>query len=192
MTNDFFSTGRYALVDVLYKNIWFNTYDKDICHRIKQVFSSKIQTSVFDLATFPDYSDTLIDSSVCLNWQIIDVDTVPLNIALKNNRTQSETHQASILNSQLVNAPNEYPLSENRRRELQYQIYCYHHIIEKFKYIQSTDIGIDIIARLDKIFQVEIHIDTIKDKIYPLAMQYLKTYPLYAGKLLTFLNKNYE
>jgi hypothetical protein len=192
MTEEFFSNGRYALVDVLYKNIWFNTYDKDICHRIKQVFCSKIQTLVFDLTTFPEYSDALIDSSVCLNWQIIDVDTVPLNVVLKNNRTLSETHHASILNSQLVNIPNEYPLPENRCKELQYQIYCYHHIIVKFKNIKSTDIGVNIITSLDKIFQSEIHIDIIKDKIYQLATQYLKTYPLLAGELLTFLNKNYE
>ena len=192
MTNDFFSNGRYALVDVLYKNIWFNTYDKDICYSIQRVFLSKIQTSVFDLTIFPEYSDALIDSLVCLNWQIIDANTIPLNVALKINRTSPESYQTSVLDSQLVNVPNEYPLSENRCKELQYQIYCYHHIIEKFKYIQSTDIGVDIIARLDKIFQVEIHIDIIKDKIHQLATQYLKTCPLLAGKLLTFVNKNYE
>ena len=192
MTEEFFSNGRYALVDVLYKNIWFNTHNKDLCYNIQRVFSSKIQTSVFDLTIFPEYSDALIDSLVCLNWQIIDVNTIPLNVALKINRSSPESYQTSILNSQLVNIPNEYPLSENRCKELQYQIYCYHHIIEKFKGIQSTDIDVDIIASLNKIFQSEIHIHVIKNEIYQLAEQYLKTYPLLAGKLLAFLNKNYE
>jgi hypothetical protein len=192
MTNDFFSTGRYALVDVLYRNIWFNTYDKDLCLSIQQVFSSKMQVSIFDLTTFSNYSDTLIDSSVSLDWQIVDDNSIPLNVALKKNRTLSEILQASTYNSRLINNANEYPLSQERCKELQYQIYCYYNIVEKFKNIQSTDISIDIIASLNKIFQSEIHINVIKDKIYQLAEQYLKIYPLVAGKLLNFLDKNYE
>ena len=192
MTFDFFSIGRYALVDVFYRHIWFNTYDADMCHSIRRVFEPNIGMLVFDLESFPDYRDGLIDSMVCLNWQIVNNDMERIKNLLKDKNITDNIHRYTDNNFRLINAPADYPLPETRCKEIQYQIYVYKYFLEQFKNTGDTVNTTDIIADLDKIFQSEIHIDIIKNRMHCLAENYLKISPLLAGKILYFLNKNYE
>lgn len=192
MTFDFFSIGRYALVDVFYRHIWFNTYDADMCHSIRRVFEPNIGMLVFDLESFPNYHNGLIDSMVCLNWQIVNNDMERIKNLLKDKNITDNTHRYTDNNFRLINAPADYPLSAIRCKEIQYQIYAYKQIVEQFKITRDPANTTDIIAELGKIFQSEIHIDIIKNRMHALAKDYLKTSPLLAGKILYFLNKNYE
>jgi hypothetical protein len=188
----FFSTGQYALVDIFYRNIWFNTYDEKMCHNIRRVFQSKIGMLVFDLASFSNYSDGLIDSLVCLNWQVINNDMERIKNILKDSSITDKTHRCIDNNFRLVNQPVDNLLSDTRCQEIQYQIYAYKQIVEQFKITQDPANAADIITELDQIFQTEIHMDTIESKMYQLAEEYLNISPLLSGKILTFLNKNYE
>jgi uncharacterized tellurite resistance protein B-like protein len=192
MKFEFFSTGQYALVDIFYRNIWFNTYDEKICHDIRRVFQSKMGMLVFDLASFTNYSDGLIDSLVCLNWQVVNNDMERIKNILKDSSITDKTHRCIDNNFRLVNQPVDNLLSDTRCQEIQYQIYAYKQIVEQFKITQDPDNVADIIAELDQIFQTEIHMDTIESKVYQLAEEYLNISPLLSGKILTFLNKNYE
>ena len=192
MKFEFFSTGQYALVDIFYRNIWFNTYDEKICHDIRRVFQSKMGMLVFDLASFSNYSEGLIDSLVCLNWQVINNDMERIKNILKDSSITDKTHRCIDNSFRLVNEPVDNLLSDTRCQEIQYQIYAYKQIIEQFKITQDPDNATDIITELDQIFQTEIHMDTINSKVYQLAEKYLNISPLLSGKILTFMNKNYE
>jgi hypothetical protein len=192
MKFEFFSTGQYALVDIFYRNIWFNTYDEKICHDIRRVFQSKMGMLVFDLASFSNYSDGLIDSLVCLNWQVINNDMERIKNILKDSSITDKTHRCIDNSFRLINQPVDNLLSHARCQEIQYQIYAYKQIIEQFKITQDPNNAADIITKLDQIFQTEIHMDTIEGKVYQLAEEYLNISPLLSGKILTFLNKNYE
>jgi uncharacterized tellurite resistance protein B-like protein len=192
MKFEFFSTGQYALVDIFYRNIWFNTYDEKICHDIRRVFQSKMGMLVFDLASFSNYSEGLIDSLVCLNWQVINNDMERIKNILKDSSITDKTHCCIDNNFQLTNQPVDNLLSDTRCQEIQYQIYAYYRIVEQFKITHDSNNAADIITELDQIFQTEIHMDTIESKVYRLAEEYLNISPLLSGKILTFLNKNYE
>ena len=192
MKFEFFSTGQYALVDIFYRNIWFNTYDEKICHDIRRVFQSKMGMLVFDLASFSNYSEGLIDSLVGLNWQVINNDMERIKNILKDSSITDKTHRCIDNNFRLVNQPVDNLLSDTRCQEIQYQIYAYKQIAEQFKITQDPANAADIITELDQIFQTEIHMDTIESKVYRVAEEYLNISPLLAGKILHFLNKNYE
>ena len=192
MKFEFFSTGQYALVDIFYRNIWFNTYDENLCHDIRRVFQSKMGMLVFDLASFSNYSEGLIDSLVCLNWQVINNDMERIKNILKDSSITDKTHRCIDNSFRLVNEPVDNLLSDTRCQEIQYQIYAYKQIIEQFKITQDPATAANIITELDQIFQTEIHTDTIESKVYRLAEEYLNISPLLSGKILTFLNKNYE
>jgi hypothetical protein len=192
MTFDFFSTGRYALVDVFYRHIWFNTYNLDICHSIRRVFEPNIGMLVFDLESFPGYHSELIDSTVCLNWQIVNNDMERIKHLLKDKNITDNTHRYTDDNFRLINVPADYPLPAIRCKEIQYQIYVYKNFSEQFENTTDPVNASIIMSELGKIFQSEIHMDTIESKVYRLAEEYLNISPLLSGKILTFLNKNYE
>ena len=192
MAFDFFSTGRYALVDVFYRHIWFNTYNVDICHSIRRVFEPNIGMLVFDLESFPDYYDGLIDSMVCLNWQIVNNDMERIKNLLKDKNITDNTHRYTDNNFRLINAPADYPLPAIRCKEIQYQIYVYKNFSEQFENTTDPVNARIIMSELEKIFQSEIHIDIIETRMHSLAKDYLKISPLLAGRILHFLNKNYE
>jgi uncharacterized tellurite resistance protein B-like protein len=147
---------------------------------------------VFDLASFPNYSEGLIDSLVCLNWRVVNNDMERIKNILKDSSIFNKTHCCIDNNFQLDNQPVDNLLSDTRCQEIQYQIYAYYRIVEQFKITHDSNNAADIIAELDQIFQTEIHMDTIESKVYRLAEEYLNISPLLSGKILTFLNKNYE
>jgi uncharacterized tellurite resistance protein B-like protein len=147
---------------------------------------------VFDLASFSNYSEGLIDSLVGLNWQVINNDMERIKNILKDSSITDKTHRCIDNNFRLVNQPVDNLLSDTRCQEIQYQIYAYKQIAEQFKITQDPANAADIITELDQIFQTEIHMDTIESKVYRVAEEYLNISPLLAGKILHFLNKNYE
>lgn len=185
-TINFFTTGRYALVDAYYRYIWINTYDEVICHRIQQLFWSKIQTLVYDLNTVEQYHDGLIDTSVCLNWQLLDVDRLPMRIGL-NIAGFDQTHQGG----KLVNIKPEYPLPVERQHDLQQQMLLYKTIMD-WTHKTLTPGDLMIVSKIDQIFQTEINLNDINQELFTLANQYLYNAGWLSGVILTQLDRHYE
>jgi len=194
MTVDFFSNGRYALVDAYYRNIWYNTYDHTIAHSIRQTFWPKIQMLVFDLETFPEFTETLVDSNVCFDWQIINNNKcIMVGKLIKDSDYINKTYSYQDADVKLLNQPVvDHPLSLERRKDIQYQIYMYYHLLGRLVYAKISVVDDEFISELNKIFQIEIHTEVIQNKLYQLAEKYLKISPLLSGVILYFLKKNYE
>jgi hypothetical protein len=149
---------------------------------------------VFDLETFPEFTETLIDSDVCFDWQIINNNKcIMVGKLIKDSDYIEKTYSYQDADVKLLNRPiADHPLSPERRKDIQYQIYMYCHLLEKLMYVKTSAIGAEFISELNKIFQIEIHTEVIQNKLYQLAEKYLKISPRLSGVVLYFLKKNYE
>ena len=134
MLTNFLSVGKYALVDSYYFNIWFVVDDEQLAHTLRLIFWSKIQTIVFDLSTFDNYTDTLIDTDVCLDWKVTrgsDNNDPLLHVALLN-QDFLKTNTSDNNDRKLINVSTTSVLGADRRRDIQKQIYHYRQLTEKF------------------------------------------------------------
>jgi len=186
MTTKFFSNGQYALVDAYYRNIWYNTYDESICHKIQQIFWAKMPMLVYDLSTIEQYHEGLIDTLCCLDWQLQDVPYRPMQIGLNvygRDQTQS--------GGQLINVSPKYPLSRERQCDLQQQIHLYKKIMDH-AHIKRT-VGDDMfISKMERIFQTEIRFKDLDQELFLLASNYNENTAWLSGVILTQLDRHYE
>ena len=98
------------------------------------VFWSKIQTIVFDLSTFDNYTDTLVDTDVCLDWKVTrgsNNNDALLHVALLN-QDFLKTKTSDDNDRKLINVSTTSLLEADRRREIQKQIYYYCQLTDKF------------------------------------------------------------
>jgi hypothetical protein len=181
-----YSTGRYALVDVFYRNIWLNLSDELIAHEIRTAFLSKAGMIVYDLSFFKNWTETVVDSECCLDWQIpISTDEKVTALSF-SNRTMFDTqkqHDSDLL----INEPVLSLLSRERQTELQCQMMLYKvlleetnlhkHICSENSWWKSTNqpdpnlLQKKIFDKLHNIFATEIHTDQLEKELYQLANQ---------------------
>lgn len=186
MTTKFFSTGRYALVDAYYRNIWYNTYNEAVCHKIQQIFWAKMPMLIHDLSTIEQYHEELIDTSCCLDWQLQDVPWRPMKIGLNVNG-RDKTHSGG----QLINVSPKYPLSRERQIDLQKQIHLYKKIMDHTH--KNLTVGDDMfISKMEQIFQTEIRFEDLDQELFLLASHHAENTAWLSGVVLTHLDRHYE
>jgi hypothetical protein len=179
-----YTTGRYALVDVYYRNIWINLHDEVIAHEIKSVFLPKTITVVYDLSTFHGWHDSLVDSECCLDWKLSPADKISASSASLNSLY---LHSTQKLNNDihLINEKTTDLLTNDRRLELQMQMLMYKRILEITKlhipipYNPDSWFNNDLVdpnilrhehyAEIYNIFSAEIHAEEIEKKLYQFA-----------------------
>ncbi len=114
---------KYALVDTFTRNIWLLAENEEIAHRIRQIFSwSKLNLIVVDISTYTNRD--LIDNSVCLNWQVPEMQIQLLETTMVK-KIFAQTHKLS--GTKLINQHRKTNLSQSRREDLQQQLmlaYC--------------------------------------------------------------------
>jgi hypothetical protein len=186
MTIKVFSNGQYALVDAYYRNIWYNTCNEDICHKIQQIFWAKMPMLVHDLSTIGQYHNGLIDTLCCLEWQLHEVPWRPMRIGL-NVVERNQTHQGG----QLINIETKYPLSKDRQYDLQKQIHLYKTIMDH-THPNLTPNDEIFISKIELIFQTEIHFNEIDQKLFLLASPHAENTAWLSGVILKLLDRHYE
>ena len=185
----FYSTGRYGLIDSFYRHVWLNLPDESMAHRIRKVFWSKSTMIVFDLTCFDNYSDTTVDSDVSLDWKIqLDQHNSTL-IGASTHKIIFDQTQMQYSSTQLVNETNHCPVPLARQKELQLQMMLYIHVAQGFLWDKNKIVDHTLLDKIDEIFQSEIHIAGIKEKLFNYAVQF--TDPASIG-LIDFLNCRYE
>ena len=189
----FYSTGRYGLIDSFYRHVWLNLTDESLAHRIRKVFWSKSTMIVFDLTCFDNYSDTTVDSDVSLDWKIQTDNHNSMLIGAAVNKIIFDQTQVQYSSTKLVNETNHCPVPLARQKELQLQMMLYIHIFNMLTHIHlshKTNLAQrTLLDKIDEIFQSEIHIAGIKEKLFNHAV--LFTDPASIG-LIDFLNCRYE
>ena len=144
---------------------------------------------VFDLTCFDNYSDTTVDSDVSLDWKIqLDQHNSTL-IGASTHKIIFDQTQMQYSSTQLVNETNHCPVPLARQKELQLQMMLYIHVAQGFLWDKNKIVDHTLLDKIDEIFQSEIHIAGIKEKLFNYAVQF--TDPASIG-LIDFLNCRYE
>jgi hypothetical protein len=170
--DDFFSSGQYALIDLYYKNVWINVNDENIAHEIRQVFWPKAVTVVFDLSCFSNYTETLVDSDVALNWSIEACTDLlsPLTAISFVNPVLTQT-QKTYTSKMLINHAGNTLLSKARQKDLQNQMLFYVWFLKQIKWnnTEYNDTDKKLFVSVRQIVQTEIHLESIKKELIKLA-----------------------
>jgi len=170
-----FSTqGRYALVDCFRRNIWFTTDDESLAHRIKQTFCSKLSLMELDLLVFKNLDIDSITSQNCLQWHVphttnsyltmVNLNDPNINQTIKNYPLKTPTAEVQLIEIDIA----------DRIRELHDQILLYQHIIKLCQQVikpKKVEEYNQFQLKIDKIFEVEIHMAEIEDQLSSLARQ---------------------
>lgn len=160
----FFDNGRYGLVDAYNRNIWMVADREDIMHEIRRMFFSKVVVVVYDLTTFDNYTNRLVDNSVCLNWYVPHTDIRDTTISVNTSGHAELTKHASGLD--LVNDfdrgnPN---LAEARKKDLQHQLMMAYQLL-----VTNTSLPPEV----EESLAVELSVSDIEDAIETAASPYL-------------------
>ena len=194
-----YHTGTYGLIDVAHRGIWINIHDEQVAHQIKKVFNSKLTLLVVDLSTFVNYSDSLIDSEVCLNWTVPHTENLILSThSLNYNNFFTKVQSDYNLTDPLINEPPRLLLSKDCMLELQDQIFLYIILAQICnRYLKSK--GVDhstylenFIKEHDQIFLTELTISDIEKQLSELCNKYMLVVPNFVSKILLALGKLYE
>lgn len=191
-----FLNGKYGLSDEFYRNIWLNISDHRLALDISKTFSSKIRLVVFDLSIFENYTDTLLDSTCCLNWQL------PLSPLWESAVTKrfddpiTQTIHTQHQEKLLINCPYQGLHTPANQNELQLQMILYIRLIKKLlnkkRYTYSEDAAHKFIQSIKDIFFIEIKGNIIIDKLYSLAVSNLDTTPNHSAGVLDIIGMLYE
>lgn len=190
-----YSTGRYGLVDLYYRHIWFNHWNEAIVHQVSRAFWTKATTVVFDLSWFDNYSDQDIDTDVCLNWKIpvcTNLDSLMLKLSLKNTVLfDTQTQYESKL---LLNEPTACNLTPQQQLDLQRQMLLMVSVLEStYLYCSeySTPQREALLTDISNIFLTEIRLDEIHKQLYELAGARIESPNDASVKILELLGKLY-
>jgi hypothetical protein len=180
--------GPYALVDSYYRGIWLTVDDEELAHDMRTVFISKIPFLVFDLTSFAnfDLAQNTVDSTVCFNWQLPPTsDQYFISPNLYNSifeRTLTQKDYTDQTN--LINLPDNSPLSEAMRYDLQNQLFFYKELTQFFqwlavrrqedghKYRKDQQPFVDLVKG---IFQVELTTQNIEQQLKKMSWECLET-----------------
>ncbi len=191
----FFSSGQYALIDLYYKNVWINVNDENIAHEIRQVFWPKAVTVVFDLTCFSNYTKTLIDSDVALNWSVETCTDLlsPLTAISFVNPVLTQT-QKTYTSKMLINHADNTLLSKTRQKDLQNQMLFYAWFLRQIGWnnTEYNDADKKLFLSVRQIVQTEIHLESIKKELIKLAGTSITGPICMATKILRCLNSLYD
>jgi hypothetical protein len=209
MTNyNSYQTGRYALVDILYKNIWLNISDESIAHQIRKTFLSKVGLIVYDLEFFKNWNETppTVDSDCCLNWQLattIDEQVINQNLVNCTLFETQRTHQSDLL----INRPAKTLLTLDRQRELQGQMILYKNLLQKTKlhitttqtdklcevvdFVEQEDLRKQLLDEIHTIFCTEIHTESLEQKLYEFVHRNIGKNSIISITILGQINRTY-
>jgi hypothetical protein len=201
-----YSTGRYALVDVFYRNIWLNISDESIAHEIRTTFLSKVGMIVYDLHFFKNWTEQTIDSECCLDWKLsVTTDESVTALSLSNlNLYRTQTCYETDL---IINEPAKSLLTRDRQLDLQSQMMLFKKILEVIKihkisvskkewWTPVVDINFEmhreeIYNEIKNIFSTEIDTDVIEERLFQLASNIFDKNFRVANTLLLLLNRLY-
>ena len=201
-----YTSGKYALVDIFYRNIWINLHDAVLAHEIKSAFLPKTMTVVYDLSTAIEWHDSLVDSTCCLDWKLGPADKISASSAPLNGAHHRSTQQLTA-DIQLINESTIDLLTDHRRLELQSQMLMYKMILESTKlhipllyqpdhwsnneFIDPNILRREYYTEIYNIFSAEIHITEIEKKLYQFANTALEKNIGVGSAILTIIGKLY-
>lgn len=163
---------KYALAGVHDRRIWLVVADQTIAHQLRTVFSSKVSLAVFDLSSFKNYCDKLIDNSVCLSWSVPVVEYQKHDII---KRIINPSFDDTFLASGQTELSNSIPffnfLSESSQDELQKQMMFFYYlsfivfkkIDNSMKDLPWTEIDTEFDQTIRTIFSTELTLADIED-----------------------------
>jgi len=182
------SPANYALVGREDQHLWLVTDNLNAAQFIVQAFKSKISLVIFDLTTFENYTPTLVDNTVCFNWQ------VPVNILnntsvlnTSDDKINSSVYTGEKLQLQNIVEHDILLLSAERCQDLQQQLMCLHNICKDF-----TDADLAIANRVNEIVAVNLELNQIEQELYNLANLTMLENPASSINILNTLGRIYE
>jgi hypothetical protein len=182
------SPATYALVGQKDQHIWLVTDDLSAAQFVLQAFKSKISLIVFDLASFENYTPTLVDNTVCFDWQ------VPINVLgkisvldMNDDKIDNVVFSGKDLQLKNIVAHDILLLPPDRCRQLQQQLMCIHNICRYFKPTDSK-----ISDRVKEIVAVNLELDQIEQELYHLANELISEDKEIPIKILNVLGRLYE
>lgn len=190
-----FSTqGRYALVDCVKRNIWFTTDNESLAHKIKEIFCGKVNLIVLDLSVFENFNTDVVSSENCLHWYIPHTSDVFFIIPNVNNTKLKNTIKHYPLD-QPTSTPQlvDLPLAD-RIYELHDQILMYQHIVKLVQNVTRPRLLAEYDQfqfKIDKIFEVEIHIAEIEARLQDLARKNFGLLPFAPGCVMSTVRGNF-
>ena len=181
------SPATYALVGLEDQHVWLVTDNLAYAQFISQAFRSKITLGIFDLTTFENYTPSLIDNTVCFDWQ------VPVNVLSNtsvldkpDSKIDFVVHTGS--NTQLKNIVEHdiLLLSADRCCELQQQLMCIHTVCRSF---DPTNLIIS--DQIKQIVAVNLELPEIELALYDLANTLTMHHPYVCYDILAIINRLY-
>ena len=172
-----------ALIDTFYRMVWLTSNEEKICHRIRKVFVGKLTLTVYDIRSFANYTENLIDNEVCMDWRMSPSNVTLLIEHSLHFREIAQTQQAQ--NQTLINEPTDMPLVPARRQDLQKQLMLYHVLLQDVD--DSSSKLSDIV---DDIFSVELSYQDVLSALASIPFDMM--YDSFLGrKILKLTNKLY-
>lgn len=138
---DYGLPARYALVDSVSRSIWLVTPSEIWAHELKHIWSGKTNFTVYSLCSFENYSENILDNSICFNWSVAEVvhpmaDPVGL-------LTAQTTALASELNHPCLIEKNTVTLPEALAQDFQQQIMLTYLLIKTWHENRMNEFAID-------------------------------------------------
>jgi hypothetical protein len=182
------SPATYALVGQEDQHIWLVTDNLNAAQFIVQTFASKITLVIFDLTTFENYTPTLVDNTVCFNWQVpVNVLNTTSVLDTPDNRLNSIVYTGVKLELKNIIEHDILLLPANRCQELQQQIMCIHNICRNFK---TEDCK--IFDKVKEIVAVNLELAQIELELYNLANELMLEASDISMTILNTLDRMYE
>lgn len=163
-----YSTGRYGIVDPFYRHIWLNVHDEKIAHKIRKLFWAKAPAIVFDLTQFKNYTESTVDSDVSLNWKIPEAPYSSHLVGGTATKKEFETTQTTYCSDILINEANHSHLPMDRQVDVQQQMLLYYNMMWRIIH-PAIKFDEHLLKEFDQIFQKELFLKDIKEKLYQLA-----------------------
>ena len=181
------SPATYALVGLDDQHVWLVTDNLATAQFISQAFRSKITLCIFDLTTFENYTPSLIDNTVCFDWQ------VPVNVLSNtsvldkpDSKIDFVVHTGANIQLQNIVEHDILLLSADRCRELQQQLMCIHTVCRSF---DPTNLIIS--DQIKQIVAVNLELSEIELALYDLANTLTMDHPHVCYDILTIIGRLY-
>ncbi len=194
----FYSTGRYALVDAHYRTIWFVLPNESVAHVVRKIFLSKVTLLVFDLTAFKNFDagTNTVDTDVCLDWQVGPTNDPLLALHQLSLSPFNQTQTDYSHDSMLINEPVATLLTRDQQLELRDQIFLYlriyqaMHIVGASVFSSNNQCKEKLLPQIDQIFMVELSIKDIEHGLGQLARKELEQFPGECSRLLYILGQS--
>lgn len=119
---DYGLPANYALVDSFSRTIWLVTPNEAWAHELKHTLYGKTNFTVYDLKSFSNYNEQLIDNSVCVNWSVAEVAKPLANRVSLHTAQAWDTADASELTHDQLMEKNTVRLPPDLAQDFQQQI----------------------------------------------------------------------